>query len=292
MIDSVDLVSGADCTIIINSCDSYEDVWLPFFYAFKEMWPNCPCRIILNTECKTFDFDGLQLRTLNLDAADAVKPWGWRLRKALSLVETKFVITLFDDFLLEAPVNQLKIADCIRHMKEHSAVAVCYFSHIPGVNKDDGSLDGFEVVGSRNDYRLNSAPAIWRTQRLIDFTGELDSPWAWEFFGSARTYTGNELFYCAQADRENTFVYNYMLGGAIRRGKWVLSVIAPILDKYRLGIDLSQRGIASESLSDGKYSLRWKIDFFILGFKMVGFKAFIFLYRVLLKKIIKGIARD
>ncbi|GFM54831.1 hypothetical protein PSCICF_10090 [Pseudomonas cichorii] len=291
MSDSVGRVSGKDCTIIVNSCDSYEDVWLPFFYSLKDMWPDCDCRVILNTEQKSFEFDGLQVRTLKLSADEARRPWGWRLRKALALVETEFVITLFDDFILESPVNQLKIADCIRAMKERSEIAVFYFSNIPGVNRVEGDLDGFEVVGARDDYRLNSAPALWRTRKLVEFTGEVDSPWAWEFFGSARTYGGGDIFYCAQIGKEDTFVYNYTLGGAIRRGKWVPSVITPVLKKYNLPIDINKRGVASESLSDGKYSLKWKVDFFVLGFKMVGFKAFIFLYRVLAKKLSEGVSR-
>lgn len=292
MIYSAHPIRKTDCTIIINSCDNYEDVWPPFFYAFKAMWPDCECKIILNTEHKSFRFDGLQIVTLNLNVKEGKKPWGWRLRKALSLVDTEFVVTLFDDFILEAPVSKKKLAECISDMKKNPDIAVFYFNTIPGPNEFDGHHDGFELVGKRNDYRLNSAPAIWRTKRLIDFTGELDSPWAWEFFGSARTFKDSCRFYCAQAGKEDTFIYNYTLGGAIRRGKWVLSVIAPIIEKYKLSIDLDQRGIASESLSDGKYGLKWKIDFFLLGFKMIGMDAFIFIYRTLNRKFFKGMSRD
>ncbi len=280
-----------DCTIVINSCDSYEDVWLPFFSALKDMWPDCGYKIILNTEHKSFSFEGLQISTLNLNMEDSKKPWGWRLRKTLSMVDTEFTITLFDDFILEAPVNIAKLDQCIQLMKEAPEIAVFYFNNIPGPNASDSRLAEFELVGSRNDYRLNSAPAIWRTQQLINFTGDLDSPWAWEFFGSARTYGSNKLFYCAQVGREDTFVYNYSLGGAIRRGKWVLSVIAPAVKKYNLSVDLAKRGIASESVSDGKYSLKWKIDFFILGFKMIGLNTLIFLYRVLAKKFSTSVKR-
>lgn len=289
MFPDADHKANKDCTIIINSCDSYEDVWLPFFSALKDMWPNCPYRIILNTEHKSFSFDGLQISTLNLKTEEGNKPWGWRLRKTLSLVDTQFTIALFDDFILEAPVNIEKINQCIQCMKEAPEITVFYFNNIPGTNTSDPRFTDFELVGQRNDYRLNSAPAIWRTQRLIALTGELDSPWAWEFFGSARTYRDNNQFYCARIGTEDTFVYNYSLGGAIRRGKWVLSVITPAVEKYNISVDFAQRGIASESISDGKYSLRWKIDFFLLGFKMIGFPAFIFLYRVLVKKIFANI---
>jgi len=288
MIDDASLISKKNCTIIVNSCDSYEDVWLPFFHALNDMWPVCSCKIILNTEHKSFKFDGLDIVTLNLAPIDGNKPWGWRLRKALSLVDTEFVVSLFDDFILEVPVNLDKLARCIRDMKANPDITAFYFNNIPGPNERDELHDGFELTGKRNDYRLNSAPGVWRTKELVKLTGEHDSPWAWEFFGSARTYGGNNRFYCAQIGKEDTFVYNYAMGGAIRRGKWVLNVIAPAIKKYNLSLNLEKRGIASESLSDGKYSLKWKVDFFLLGFKMIGFKAFIFLYRVLVKKLFKG----
>lgn len=280
-----------DCTILVNSCDNYEDVWLPFFSAFEEMWPDCNCKIILNTEHKSLCVEGLQIVTLNLTPSEGKKPWGWRLRKALSLVDTPFVVALFDDFILEAPVNKEKLTRCIQEMKNDTEISVFYFNNIPGMNTPTPKHEGFELIGQRNDYRLNSVPAVWRTQQLLKFTGELDSPWAWEFFGSARTYSSDDQFYCAQPDKEDTFIYNYKLGGAIRRGKWVASVITPALKKYNLPLDLKHRGIASESLSDGKYSLKWKVDFFLLGFKMIGFSAFIFLYRVLLKKLSKRFQR-
>lgn len=288
MINDTSPANKQNCTIIVNSCDSYEDVWLPFFHALNDMWPTCSCRIILNTEHKSFMFDGLDIVTLNLAPADGKKPWGWRLRKALSLVDTEFVVSLFDDFILEAPVNFDKLERCIRDMQENPDITVFYFNNIPGPNERDGLYNGFDLTGNRNDYRLNSAPAVWRTRELVKLTGEHDSPWAWEFFGSARTYAESNRFYCAQLGKEDTFVYNYAMGGAIRRGKWVLNVIAPTVKKYELSLDLEKRGIASESLSDGKYSLKWKVDFFLLGFKMIGFKAFIFLYRVLVKKLFKG----
>lgn len=284
MSENYSFMSDKDCTIIVNSCDRYDDVWLPFFSALKDMWPDCSHKIILNTEHKNFELEGLKITSLNLDMEDGKKPWGWRLRKALALVDTEFVITLFDDFLLQSPVDHVKLKQCILDMKENHDVAVFYFNNVPGPNTPDSRFPGFELIGSRNDYRLNSAPAIWRTKQLLEFTGDIDSPWAWEFFGSARTYGSNKLFYCARNGMENIFIYNYSLGGAIRRGKWVMSVIEPAAQKYGIAIDFDQRGVASESLSDGKYSLRWKIDFFILGFKMIGLKAFIFLYRVLVKK--------
>jgi hypothetical protein len=214
--------------------------------------------------------------------------WGQRLVETLEIIDRKFVIMLFDDFILEDNVRVDKIVDSLNQLKANPDISVFYFNNIPGKNIADGKFPEFELIGKRNDYRLNSAPAIWRKRDLISYTGTIDSPWAWEVFGSFRTYVSPSRFYCAKRENEDTFVYNYALGGAIRRGKWVASVVTPLLKKYEIKIDLNKRGIASESLSEGKYSLKWKINFFILGFKMVGWRAFIFFFRAIKKKITKS----
>jgi len=276
-----------NCAILVNSCDGYEDVWPLFFSALKDNWENCDLQIYLNTEKKVFHFDGLRLNLINSYAESGKdQPWGGRLIETLKAINKEYIINLFDDFVLEQKVDIEKIAKCITAMINNKQIAVFYFSNIPGINLEDKLHDGFELIGARNDYRLNSAPALWRREKLIEFTGEIDSPWAWEFFGSARTFGKKDLFYCAKKNEENIFVYNYALGGAIRRGRWVESVARPLIEKYNLKIDLKVRGCASESLSEGKYSLGWKINFFLIGFRMIGLKIFIFIFRIFKKKIL------
>jgi hypothetical protein len=244
--------------------------------------------IILNTESKTFKFSGLKLNEINTYAEKKLDlPWGGRLIETLKSTDKEFVISLFDDFILEDSVNIIKIETCLNWMRTNPDIAVFYFLNNIGENFDDKKFPDFELIGQRNDYKMNSAPALWRRQKMIEFTNKIDNPWAWELFGSARTYGVSDRFYCAKKNTEDTFVYNYALGGAIRRGKWVRSVVEPLVRKYAISIDLNQRGFASESLDQGKYSLKWKINFFILGFRMIGIKAFIYLYRILKKKIFK-----
>ncbi len=274
--------------IVVHSCDAYSDVWELFFTALSDQWPSCDLDIFLNTEKKTFKFNGLKLNEINACARIGnEKPWGGRLIDTLNGIHHEFIISLFDDFVLEKSVNIKKIQSCLNHMKMNPDIAVFYFNNIVGKNTDDLLFSEFELIGQRNDYKLNSGPALWRRKKMIQFTNEIDNPWAWELFGSARTYHTTDRFYCAQIKCENTFVYNYAHGGAIRRGKWVQSVVQPLIQKYKIQLDLNLRGIASESLDQGKYSLMWKIEFFILGFRMIGLKAFIFIYRIFKKKILK-----
>lgn len=270
------------CVLVVQSCDAYEDVWSMFFSALSEHWPGCNLNIILNTETKTTTFGDLKINKINYNC-NLTKPfWGERLLNVLKNIERDFIIVLFDDFILEEDVNLKKINYCIDMMNSNSDIGVFYFNNNPEAKIK--SLNGFSKLGKFADYKVNSSPAIWRKTVLQEMTSVIDNPWAWEFFGSARAYGDKYEFHCSVPDEEDTFVYQYQLGGAIRRGKWVEAVILPAIKKYNLPLNPSIRGFSSESLSEGKYSFSWKVNFIRLGFKMVGFRAIIPLLKAILHK--------
>jgi hypothetical protein len=279
-------------TVIVNSCDSYEDVWDLFFCAFREYWPDCKYPIVLNTESRQRVIKGLNVRIHNLESMSDRDMWGKRLRQAIASCESKYVVMLYDDFILEGRVSDGKISSCLRWLDENPHVAVFYFSNIPvNANVDDGRFDGFELMPRTGDYKLNSAPSMWRRERLLAFIEDNDNPWAWEYFGSYRTYKSTDQFYCAKRGREDIYPYNYAMGGAIYRGKWVGKVVLPLIAKYGLNVDVNARGLADGIQQKNKRALSWKIRFFLLGFRMIGFGVFVFLFRILKSKILKQIRR-
>ncbi|OCH11921.1 hypothetical protein A6E05_10125 [Aliivibrio sp. 1S165] len=273
-----------NCSIIVNSCDKYKDIWALFFSCLHEQWPECTVDIYLNTESESFEYKDLKLIKIENENRESMA-WGGRFIDVLHLITHKYAICLYDDFLIESKVDISQINSCIHWMEDYDDIAVFYFFNNIGKNIKDDLFNGFELIGKRNDYKLNSAPALWRIEKLISLTGENDDPWAWECFGTARTYTLTDRFYCTEKNNEHIFDYKHELGGGIRRGKWVSSVVSPLIKKYNLNINLNERGISSELLSKDKYSLHWKVNFIIMGFKMVGFKAFIFIIRAIKSKL-------
>jgi hypothetical protein len=281
-------MDNTGCTVIVNTCDAYEDVWEMFFCAFNEHWPECKYNIVLNTEKKLYHSSDPNIGTHNFHSPGKKDAWGLRLRKSLQQINTPYVIMLFDDFILNGAANQVKVEECLDNLKRNANISVFYFTNIYGENCDNREFSGFDLVASNADYRLNSAPAIWRRNHLLDYTGQYDNPWAWEVFGSYRTYATKHLFYCAKKDDEDIYPYNYSLGGAIYRGKWVPSVVIPLVEKYGLEIDLEHRGLADESdRVSSKRSFLWKVNFIFLGFKMIKFRVFLFVFRVLKNKLSK-----
>lgn len=274
-----------ETTIIINTCDAYEDVWELFFCAFQEYWPDCKYKITLNTERKQKIINNCNVHIQNFNSPNGKDIWGLRLKQTLNACESKYVLMLYDDFILEGRVDQEKIANCIHWLNNNPNIAVFYFTNNPvNVNINDGRFEHFELIPRRGDYRLNSAPGVWRREKLIKYIDEKDNPWAWEFFGSYRTYGDADLFYCVQKEHENIYPYNHSMGGAIYRGKWVGKVVLPLISKYKLQIDVSKRGLADGPQKDNKRSLLWKLRFFLLGFELIGFGVFLYIYRILRKK--------
>lgn len=40
--------------LLVNTCDKFEDCWIPFFSLLKKYWPDCSGKIYLNTEYKSY----------------------------------------------------------------------------------------------------------------------------------------------------------------------------------------------------------------------------------------------
>lgn len=271
--------------ILVNSCDAYEELWTPFFKVLKDNWKNLNCEIILNTETKKFNMEGMNIRTFELGAERKGYQWGGRLRATLREVKSEYVISLFDDFILETKVDIRRLQQCLDWMEKDKKIAAFYLMTLPQPNQPDDKYEGFDLVPQGQNYRLNSAPAIWRKEKLMEYTGDIDTPWAWEFFGSTRTYHTGDTFYCVKKGNDPIYNYNHRMGGAIHRGKWVRSVIEPVIEKYELQLNLSKRGFEDEVTLGKRHSLKWKLQFFYLGYKMVGKNMFVMLYRMVKVKI-------
>lgn len=273
--------------IVVNSCDAYSDLWDLFFLCMSDYWGGCEYPIVLNTESKSYSIPN----GMNFDIAvhhhdsGGKDLWGARLISTLNDTSAEFVIVLFDDFFLNAPVNQERLKDLLALMSGAPDIGVIYLTKLLGVQKGLAREDGLAVVAEDADYRLNSSPAIWRKDTILRFTGLKDNPWAWEYFGSYRTFGDSSLFLAIADSGIDVYPYDYRKGGAIYRGKWVSEVIEPIIEKHQLALDVAERGTV-ESSCFPKRDIAWKLSFMATGFQMIGLRIFIALYRIFRGKVV------
>ena len=279
-----------DCTVVVSSCDDYEDTWELFFAAFRDNYSDCTYPIVLNTESKATGIDGVS--SLNSTHLKGCDDWGERLINVLSKLTTKYVIMTYDDYVLDDVVDSDTIDSCISYMDENIDIAAFYLTNNQSGEKqiDDAKYNGFEKLNKKADYKLNSAPAVWNRCKLLSYLKNGDTPWAWEYFGSYRAYKTADIFYQLKSGSKPIYPYN-MEGGAIYRGKWHADFVGPLLDKYNIDIDMNDRGVVSNDLKSRKRTLQWKIDFFKKGYQMIGINVLVFIFRILKHKISKKIGK-
>ena len=83
-------------TILINSCDKYEDAWDPFFKILKTQWPECEnYSIVLNTETKIYNCNYLNVKNI---CGGKEKTWSQRLKYTLNQIDSDYILYFFRRF--------------------------------------------------------------------------------------------------------------------------------------------------------------------------------------------------
>lgn len=234
------------CTIVVSSCDSYEDAWCPFFTLFKKQWPLCPFPIVLNTESKEYQFEGLDISIKKLYKSNESIGWSHRLKKVLSEIDSEYVIMLLDDFFLEDLVNEAVINQCIEWMCADPKIAVFYFMPSSQVGSKDGKYDGFALMPQNARYRLNCQAALWRRNFLIKCLRDHENPWQFETWGSVRSRRYSEEFYAISDPKLKVFDYDY--GKPIIQGKWNIEEVQRIKEKFNIDINTDGLGIGKNDV--------------------------------------------
>ena len=228
--------------IVVNSCDSYADLWPPFFALLKKYWPGVgKYPLVLNTETKTFSWPGLDVRPPAGRPAPDGERWSARLKRCLKGIDTEFVLLLLEDFFLEEPVDEARLLRCVEWMTQDKRIRNFSFVPSPWREEGGGIYPGFVLRPRKALYRVNLQAGLWRRQSLLSLLRAHESPWDFENYGTFRQSYRKGDYYIAQKNQPQVFTYNWQQGGAIHRGKWTPGVEA-LLEKNGIKIDFSRRG--------------------------------------------------
>ncbi len=225
-------------TILVCTCDSYSDLWYPFFKLLAYYWPNLDCKIILNTETKSFAFEGLQIDCYSMGSDS----YGQRMIDHLEKITTDYTILLLDDFFLRRPVNVNTLEKIVDRMDNDPDIAAFYCNKSEFC-KDGDNICGFYELKRYAPYRLNMQAAVWRTEKLAKYWEPKDNPWIWEIFVNYLTFDTADKFYSLRDLSESPIYYGYNPDGmGVFRGKWVENDVKPLFEKHNIVVDYSKRG--------------------------------------------------
>lgn len=245
-------------TVLVNSCDAYQDLWNPFFTLYKKYFTLENVRLILNTETENFSFDGLEIECIHPKHSDIT--YGERMLNVLSQVNTPYVIILLDDFFIRKPVDVKMINQIIQWMDNDKSIVYFNCDDTPVyINWDNKTYPGFHRIPSGSNYTLNFQAAIWRTEKLVKYWKPNITPWEWEEFTNLIAARNcKDKFYCVSKYGNGFCDYGYDLKGmGVHHGKWVKEDVLPLFEKENIIVDFSKRGFLDIHQNKSKqYELR------------------------------------
>ena len=244
-----------DLTIFVNTSDNFDDCWIPFFTLFKRYWPDCPYPIVLNTETKDFQFDGLDIQCSKVATGESRRlTWSECLARSLDAIESPYILYLQEDYFLEAPVRADLISTFLEEFRSGNA-DVIRILECGGAGPWHPSKNPLLwEVDQQSQYRISLQAALWRKSTLRSQVRLHESPWQLEVFGSARARRKKEKVLCVNRDlfsKPEAEILPYQATGVIS-GKWERPIVEPLFTKHGLNVDFSLRGFYDRSAVNTK----------------------------------------
>jgi hypothetical protein len=239
--------TGPVLTVLVNSTDSYEDCWRPFFTLFAKSWPGCPFPILLNTERKAFAWPGLDVRASRVARADgrAAPAWGDCLLRCLEQVESEVILYLQEDYFLSGPIDAARIVSYARRMLDEGHAHLSLTPH--SAEEPWRPLPGEPLlcaVDQRAAFRISLQAGLWRTQVLRRHLRRHENPWQFEFWGTRRSHRVRESFLCVNPEllkRGTLALVPYFATGVVE-GRWQEEAVIPLFQQHGIEVDFSRRG--------------------------------------------------
>lgn len=236
-------MGNTNVTVLVNSCDLYEDAWYPFFKLFNIQWSNCAYRFLLNTENKSFSCEGMNVEVFN--GGNDI-PWSQRMLKALEQVDTEYVLFFLEDFFLMSPVNETVFNEAVNCLDQNPDIGAICFD--PDSRKElwqtEGTYNSYFTEITRSSHaRVNAVAALWRKSFLIKVARKKESPWDFELLGTKRAKHYKEKILCLDPKSPKVFDFHIYksFGYGITQKKW-LPKNKELFEKYGITVNFENLG--------------------------------------------------
>ncbi len=230
--------ASTDLSVLVMSCDPFDDVWKPFFTLFKRYWPNCSYPKFFCTDANPVQEAGFVPLTPGKGLA-----WSFRLKYAVEQIQTPYVLFLQDDFFLEKPVLEADIEEVLTIQRQEKAGLMRIFP-TPGPDRPYKAYPQVGLVSQNADYRISCQAAIWERNTLLQLIDETENIWQFELEGTKRAQKLDKLFLSVYTHYHNGHYPVPYFCTAVLKGKWMRSVL-PLLEKENLKVDFKRRGVQS-----------------------------------------------
>ena len=200
--------------IIVNSCDAFADCWRPFIHSVNKEWGDCPWPVYIisnNKEIETTE----RIKFLKVGED---KKFASNLKKALSVIDSQYIIYLQEDYFLNQKVDQKAIEDhivyCIEHDVDYMRLGMPFI-------KGDVENTIYSTNKLTDKYALCLQAAIWKKETLESLLFDGWSGWDFEYKIQRYAMENNmDLNILGLNQKYNFKGINYVEGTAVRKGRW------------------------------------------------------------------------
>lgn len=208
-------------SVFVNTTDSFEDCWQPFFFLFKKFWPQYNGRIYLNTELKTFYYSGLNIISIKNGLIES--KWTDCLIKALSNISDENVLYFQEDYFLHSPVNHEFLYELYKQFVDNDYDCLhltdqC--SNGPFIKKTTNEY--IWEIHKNADYRISTQAAFWKRSSLIKIIDSGKTAWEFEHYSNENYNEKIQKVYCLNREiftKGKNEIIPYIFTGIIK-GKW------------------------------------------------------------------------
>lgn len=239
------------CSILISSCDSYSDLWLPFCKTLERHWPDRGMDTFILSETKTAEIKHVQF----INSGVVKNDWSRNLEHALQSVQTKYVCLMLEDFFLRSDVDQSVFQDVIKFADSHDADMVRLLKK-PTLHEQAFMQNNIALkISMHAPYRVSCQASLWRRTSLIQLVKAGESAWEFERYGSERSVElGFEHYTC----KATVLPYFHHV---VERGRW-FPWDASHFGRQNIGCDFASRNVMSWS-----YGFFWLVRKSVLNLK-------------------------
>jgi hypothetical protein len=207
-------MDSTDISLVLCSCDNYSDGWYPFCYQLKKNWPEFNYTIYLNTESKSFHYDGLNIISPFSQKEKIFEEWSDRLLQLLEQIPNKFIILMLEDFWLTEKVNNQKITSIMDIMKNNESIGFICLRREQDENSHTCPYELLRESDINKKFRITTQAGMWRKSYLMKILRKHESAWYFETRATFRSKYCKEKVYDV---KEN--ILNYPVGGFFWGGK-------------------------------------------------------------------------
>ncbi len=135
-------------SVLVNTCDKFEDCWNPFFKLLGLYWRDYKGKIYLNTEYKDYSFPDLDIipvkGCIGKKINGSFATWSQCLKWDLDSIPEDVILYLQEDYFLKSQVQTSMIDDAVKLVHENKDIKCIHLTDQGCSTSGPSAYEGYD----------------------------------------------------------------------------------------------------------------------------------------------------